>query len=95
MEPKKPNQPGDREKEPFEPSGDGMSTATAQTAIDRQLRKKIMKDYDLIDLEDKGRYYTAKASSKDGSRMYDLLIDKQTADIKILAHRPLRGDRQR
>jgi len=86
------NHDEDREKEAFEPSGDGMSPATAQTAIDRKLRKKIAKDYDLIELKDKGRYYTAQASSKDGSRLYDLLIDKQTGEIKSLAHKPFQRD---
>lgn len=86
------NHANERKNGDFQASGDGMSTATVQAVIDRKLRKRIVRDYDLIDLEDKGRYYTAKASSKDGSRLYDLLIDKQTADIKVLAHRPFRRD---
>ena len=35
-------------------SGDGMSTATARLAIDRKVRKKLLKDYDLLELGTRG-----------------------------------------
>jgi hypothetical protein len=67
----------------FTSSRDGMSTATARIAISRKLRNKIMEDYDLLELADKGRYYVAKAHSKDGHWLNELLIDKQTANIQV------------
>jgi hypothetical protein len=68
----------------FKCSRDGMSTATARIAISRKLRKKIVEDYDLLDLADKGRYYVAKAYSKDGHWLNELLIDKQTGNIQLV-----------
>ena len=67
----------------FKPSRDGMSTATARITIDRKLRKKIMEDYDLLELADKGRYYVTKAYSKDGHWLKELLIDKQSGNIQV------------
>jgi len=75
----------------FKPSGDGMSTATARIAIDRKLRKKIIEDYDLLDLADKGRYYVAKAHSKDGQWLNELLIDKQTGNIQVANRQHIRA----
>lgn len=68
----------------FKSSRDGMSTATARIAINRKLRNKIMKDYDLLELADKGRYYVAKAYSKNGHWLNELLIDKQTGNIQVV-----------
>jgi len=65
-------------------SGDGMSTATARLAIDRKVRKKLLKDYDLLELENKGRYYAAKAYTKDGRGLTELLIDKQTGSVQVV-----------
>ena len=73
----------DKEQGIFKTSRDGMSTATARIAISRSLRKKITEDYDLLELADKGRYYVAKAYSKDGQWLNELLIDKQTANIQV------------
>ena len=42
-----------------------------------------MEDYDLLELADKGRYYVAKACSKDGHWLNELLIDKQTGNIRV------------
>lgn len=60
-----------------------MSTATARVAIDHDLREKIMQDFDLVELENKGRYFAAKAYSKDGRWLNELLIDKQTGNITV------------
>ena len=65
-------------------SGDGMSTATARLAIDRKVRKKLLEDYDLLELENKGRYYAAKAYIKDGRWLTELLIDKQSGSIQVV-----------
>ena len=73
----------DKEQGIFKSGRDGMSTATARIAIGKKLRKKIMEDYDLLELADKGRYYVAKACSKDGHWLNELLIDKQTGNIRV------------
>ena len=67
------------------PGTDGMGRVTAMEAIDRKLRKELMDNYDLIELVNKGRYYTAKAYSKDGSWLNELLIDKQTGNIQVVS----------
>jgi hypothetical protein len=67
----------------FGPDRDGMGTWTAKAAIDRNLRKRLLAEYDLVELVNQGRYYSAKAYSKDGLWAYDLLIDKQTESIQV------------
>ena len=79
----------------FKPSRDGMSTATARITINRKLRKKITEDYDLLELADKGRYYVAKAYSKDGDWLNELLIDKQTGNIQVANRQHRRTERER
>jgi hypothetical protein len=64
---------------------EGMSILTAQAAINRELREKIMEKYDIIELKNLGRYFKAKACSKDGQHFYELLIDKQTNNIRIVS----------
>jgi len=91
--PKNDDQVFDDEKDPFIPSKDGMSTATARVAIDHDLRKKIMQDFDLVELENKGRYYAAKAYSKDGQWLNELLIDKQTGNITVASRIEIKKDR--
>jgi len=63
-------------------SGDGMSTA--RLPIDRKVRKKLLKDYDLLELENNGRYYAAKAYTKDRRWLTELLIDKQSGSIQVV-----------
>ena len=75
--------PTDKEQDIFKSSRDGMSTATARIVIDKKLRKKIIEQYDLLELADKGRYYAAKTCSKDGHWLNELLIDKQTGNIQV------------
>jgi hypothetical protein len=64
---------------------DGMGTFTARSAVDRKLRKQLMENYDLVEMVNKGRYYTAKALSKDGRWFYELLIDKQRGTLEIVS----------
>jgi len=64
---------------------DGMSTGTAKLAINKKLRKLLLENYDLIELINKGRYYAAKACSKDNLWLYELLIDKQSGSIQIVS----------
>ena len=79
----------------FKPGRDGMSTATARISIDRKLRKKITEDYDLLELADKGRYYVAKAYSKDGQWLNELIIDKQTANIQVVNRQHIPSAKER
>ncbi|MBW1980531.1 MAG: hypothetical protein JRJ12_04875 [Deltaproteobacteria bacterium] len=74
---------------------DGMGTATARIEISRSLRKKILQEYDLVDLENKGRYYAAKAYSKDGRWFNELLIDKQTGNIQVMNRQEIRKGKER
>ena len=79
----------------FKSSRDGMSTATARIAISRKLRKKITEDYDLLEHTDKGRYNVAKAYSKDGHWLNELLIDKQTGNIQVVNRRHILTEKER
>jgi hypothetical protein len=74
---------------------EGMSTATARLVIEKKLRAKIMQDYDLLEVENKGRYYAAKAYSKDGSWLNELLIDKQSGAIQVVNRMKRRGAKER
>jgi hypothetical protein len=69
----------------FGPGMDGMGTVTAKMAIDRKLRTELMENYDLLEVVNKGRYYTAKALSKDGQWIFELLIDKQRGALEIVS----------
>jgi len=69
----------------FGHDSDGMSSVTARLAISKKLRKQLLGNYDLIELVNKGRYYTAKAYSKDGHWLCELLIDKQDGEIQIVS----------
>jgi hypothetical protein len=64
---------------------EGMSILTAQVSINRKLRKEIMQKYDLQELKNLGRYFKARAYSKDGQHCYELLIDKQTNNIQVVS----------
>ena len=87
--------PGEKDDDILQPGRDGMSTTTARIAIDKKLRKKIIEDYDLVELADKGRYYAAKAYSKDGHWLNELLIDKQTGNIQVVNRQHMRTEKKR
>ena len=69
---------------------EGMSILTAQGAISRKLRRELTENYDILELMNQGRYFKARACSKDGRRLYELLIDKQTNDIRVVSQSRLR-----
>ncbi len=69
---------------------EGMSEATAQIAIDRHIRKKLMQDYNLLELRDEGRYFVAKAISKDGLWHYELMVDKLSGIVREYGKHPVR-----
>lgn len=74
----------------FGPGSDGMGTFTAKLAIDKKLRKELADNYDLVELINKGRYYTAKAFSKDGRWLNELLIDKQSGTIQVVTKKQVK-----
>lgn len=84
----------EKEETIFKSGRDGMSTATARIVIDRRLRRKIVEDYDPVELADKGRYYAAKAYSKDGQWLNELLIDKQTGNIQVVNRQHMRTEKK-
>ena len=49
-----------------------------------------MKDYDLLELENKGCYHAATACSKDGCCLNELLIDRQTGNIQVASRKDMR-----
>ena len=73
-----------KQNQPFEPAGDGMSALTAKIAISRNLRKQLIKEYDLIELNNRGRYYDAVVQTKDGLWVLQLLIDKQVGNVQVV-----------
>ena len=60
---------------------DGMSTGTARFIIDREVSTDLLENYDIKDLENKGRYYLAKIVNQNGEVADTVLIDKQTRSI--------------
>ena len=47
-----------------------------------------------MELADKGRYYAAKAYSKDGHWLNELLIDKQTGNIQVVNRQHIRTEKE-
>ena len=73
------------QEEAFEPAGDGMSSLTAKLAINHELRKQLMNEYDVVGLHNRGRYYDAVVQTKDGHWTLQLLIDKQSGDVQVVS----------
>jgi hypothetical protein len=67
---------------------EGMGTATARILINKRLSEKFIKKYGLKDLENKGRYYSAKIIEPNGKLIDEVLIDKQNGVINSL-HRKI------
>jgi hypothetical protein len=61
---------------------DGMSTGTARVVIDREAGEQLPAD-GTVDLENKGRYYVAKIISHNGRVLRQLLVDKQTGEVRL------------
>ncbi|MCF8030208.1 MAG: hypothetical protein K9K39_04885 [Desulfohalobiaceae bacterium] len=76
--------PNAKDGDSFEPSTEGMSEGTARLAIDKHLKKKLVREHDIRSVENRGHYYVANAASKDGSELYQLLINKQTGEVQIV-----------
>jgi hypothetical protein len=67
---------------------EGMGTATARILINKRLSEKFIKKYGLKDLENRGRYYSAKIIEPNGKLIDEVLIDKQNGVINSL-HRKI------
>ena len=76
--------PNEKDEDSFEPSREGMSEGTARLEIDNHLKKNLIREHDIRSVENRGHYYVANASSKDGSESYQLLINKQTGEVQII-----------
>ena len=60
---------------------DGMSTGTARFIIDRKVSGDILKQYEIQDMQNQGRYYLAKIVDKDGKVTDTVLIDKMNRTV--------------
>jgi hypothetical protein len=60
---------------------DGMSTGTARFIIDREVDPTTLENYNIKELENKGRYYLAKIVNQDGQVTETVLIDKLDRSI--------------
>jgi len=83
--------PNAKEEDSFEPSPEGMSEGTARLAIDKHLKKKLVREHNIRSVENRGHYYVANASSKDGAELYQLLINKQTGEVQIVNRQRAEG----
>lgn len=62
----------------------GMSMGTATLVIGSAVRQKVTGDDQLEALENRGRYYTASIVNHDGSIFQELLVDKQTGEVRFV-----------
>jgi len=62
---------------------EGMSTGTARIVIEEEIDDQIAEDYEIQDLQNKGRYYAARIVGADGSPIKRLLVDKQTGHVQF------------
>ena len=63
---------------------DGMSMGTATLVIDHAVGEKHLENYEIKDLENVGRYYTASIVGQNGYVIQKLLVDKQTGDVRFV-----------
>lgn len=62
---------------------DGMSTGTARIIIEDEIDGRMTDDYNIGELENRGRYYAARIVRPDGSAIRRLLVDKQTGKVQF------------
>ena len=63
---------------------DGMGTGTARIIIDRESSRRILEEFKLKKIENKGRYYVARVVRPDGSLIDELLVDKQNGRVQFI-----------
>ncbi len=72
------------ETDPLTEYLDGMGTATARILIDRHIDDKVLEKYGLKELKNAGRYYIAQIKEANGKLIDEVLVDKQTGNIRSL-----------
>lgn len=65
----------------------GMSALNARISINRHFDDSVLEKFDLKELKDMGRYYTATIVEADGKLIVKVLIDKQTGEIQRVLKR--------
>jgi hypothetical protein len=63
---------------------DDMGKGTARILINRRLNERLLKEYGVEDLQNIGRYYSAKILAPNGKLVDEVLIDKQCGAITSL-----------
>ena len=63
---------------------DGMSMGTAALVIEQAAGDKHLENYDIKDLQNVGRYYTASIVGQNGHVIQKLLVDKQTGEVRFV-----------
>ena len=63
---------------------DGMSTGTARIIIEQEMDQDTQEEFSIKQVENKGRYYTAKIVRPDGSVIQQLLVDKQSGTVQMI-----------
>jgi len=63
---------------------DGMSMGTATLVIDQAVNAQHTENYEIKEIENVGRYYTASIVGQDGLIIQKLLVDKQTGDVRFV-----------
>jgi len=63
---------------------EGMSTGTATLLISDAMSDKYTEDFQLKPLENRGRYFTGHVVDQDGNVIENLLVDKQTGQVRFL-----------
>lgn len=63
---------------------DGMSMGTATLVIGQAVGDQHLEGYEIAELKNRGRYYTARIVGHDGGVIHKLLVDKQTGDVRFI-----------
>lgn len=63
---------------------EGMSTGTATVLISDAMSDKYAEDFQLKHLENRGRYFTGQVVDQHGKVIENLLVDKQTGEVRFL-----------
>lgn len=61
-----------------------MSTGTATLVIKQAMNGDFKDSTQIKDLNDTGRYYTARITNADGTLIHRMLIDKQNGNVQFI-----------
>ena len=62
---------------------DGMSTGTARIIIEREMSQALQEKFNVDQVKNLGRYYLARIVRHDGTTIQNLLVDKQTGNVRM------------